>query len=273
MEPARAYNYFNRAPEFELAAYMLFAPVLVTLWVFSLYYFYFSGAISLPLMKSAVYFTVFLVFMEIFYKNWRTNSQFKAVIIEEDKVTKKNAKGVNGALNFSDVKEISVFKIPYILKYIVLKTSQDSIRLPLNVHGGRDMVERIFNNVKANGEQAAASGALKEKLSSEARRANTVQNLRIKQIPVLIRIIGSTAIFNCGAALIFWQSTVLMILIWGFISMFFPLGAYFFAERIHLKNLLENSNGKSKPKKDFAGNYLLAGFCALMANMIVAFFW
>jgi len=262
MEPARAYNYFNRSPEFELTAYLLFAPALVALWVFSLYYFHFTGAISLPLTKAAVYLTVFLIFMEIFYRNWRINSQLKAVIIKDESIIKKNANGVIGILNFADVKEIHTFKIPHIREWIILKSSQSAMRLPLNVHGSRDMVERIFNNI--NGDIAAA----KEELKSKARRANAVQNIRVKQIPVLIRVIGAAAIFNSGTALIFWKSTVLMTLVWGCVSMLFPLGAYFFIERPHLKSLLDNTDGK--PKKDFTKSYLLAGFCALMINMAAA---
>jgi len=267
MEPARAYNYFNRSPELELMLFLFFTPVLVTLWVFSLYYFYFSGAISLPLMKAAVYFTVFLIFSQIFYRNCRANSQFKAVIVDKEKIVKKSAGGIAGILNFADVKEICTLKIPYIKEWIVLKSSKSSMKLPLNVHGGRDMIERIFSGVKA---ETAADSALKERLISKARRAAILQNLRVKQIPVLIRVIGAAAIFNCGAALIFWESTVLITLIWGCASMLFPLCAYFLTERIHLKNLLGDFEGTQK--KEFAKNYLLAGFCAIMANMIAAFF-
>jgi len=271
MEPPRAYNYFNRSPEFELAVYLLFAPVLVTLWVFAIYYFYYSGAISLPLTRAAVYFTVFLIFVEIFYRNWRINSKFKAVIIENERIIKKSCKGVTGVINFADVKEIRTFKIPCVKEWIVLKSSQNSMSLPLKMHGGRDMVERIFNNAKRGAEAALGCDALREKLKSKSRRANTVQNVRVKQIPVLIRIIGATAIFNGGAAFLFWGSTILITLIWSCVSMFFPLCAYFLTERIHIKNLLESFDGK--PKKDFTKNYLLAGFCGIMANMIAAFFW
>ncbi|MCL2690078.1 MAG: hypothetical protein FWE57_09580 [Chitinispirillia bacterium] len=271
MESPRAYNYFNRFPEFELAAYLVSAPVLVTLWVFSLYYFYFSGAISLPLTKSAVYFTLFLIFMEIMYRNWRVSSQLKAIIIENERILKKNAYGVTGVFNFADIKEISTSKILCFKRQIVLKSSQNSMKFPLSVHGSRDMVERIFNNIKTDGELSAENSALKERLAEKSRRANIVQNLRVKQMETLIRVIGASAIFNCGAALIFWESTVLMILIWGFISMFFPLCAYFLTERIHLRNLFDGSNGK--PKINFTKEYLFAGFCAVMANMIAAFFW
>ncbi|MDR2728431.1 MAG: hypothetical protein LBB56_04805 [Chitinispirillales bacterium] len=270
MEPVRAYNYFNRSPEIELAAFLLFAPVLVTLWVFSFYYFYLSGAISLPIMKSSVYFTVFLIFSHIFYRNWRVNSKFKAVIIEEERILKKSAAGVRSVLNFADVKEIRAFIIPYIQEWIILKSSQKSMSVPLSVHGGRDMAERIFNNIKRSAEGTIEGYALKEKLKNEARRANIVQNLRVKQIPVLINVIGAAAIFNCGVALIFWESTVLEILIWGCASMLFPLGAYFLTEKIHLKNLLGNIDGK--PKKDFTRNYLFAGFCGFMVSMAAAFF-
>jgi hypothetical protein len=269
MEQIRAYGYFDRSFGVELAIFLFFSPTLVTLWTITAYYYYFTGILSLPLIKSAAYFTTFLIFSLVFYKNARFNSKFKAVIIEKEKIVKKGVKGITDTLPFAEITGVRLYKIPLIRRWIILKSSNNTLSVPLHVRGACGMVENIFKNMEKNN-NFTVNESDKQLLLNAARRSNTLQKVRIKNLPVVLRVTAATALFNAATALIFWESTLLITLIWGFCSMFFALTAYFITEIFHLKSLLEAPAGKQK--NTFFENYLLAGLCAALACMTTAFF-
>jgi len=269
MESVRAYSYFNRSFGVELAIFMFFGPTLVTLWTVTAYYYYFSGILSLPLIKSAIYFTTFFIFSEIFYKNFRVNSRYKAVIIEKNRVVKKSVRGITNALPFADITGVRMLKIPLAKRWIILESSKGSFFVPLHVRGARAMVENIFKNMEENNNFTVKNESDKQRILSSVRRSNTLQSLRIKHSDLLLRVTGAAALFNAAVAIVYWECTLLITLIWGFCSMFFVLLPYFITEAFHLKNLLESASGKQKIS--FEENYLLAGLCSLMACMVAAF--
>jgi hypothetical protein len=258
------YAYFDRSYKVELAIFMIFGPVLLTLWVVAGYVSYVSGQILLPLVKLAAYSTITLICALILYGNMRAIRKAGAVVVGREQIVKRGAGGVS-ALNCADIRGVRWSGIPFINRWMTLESPQKSLRLPLYIRDGHEMVEKVFAILEERGGFPFAGAAdLKARLCGAAKRFNVLHQLRAGHLPNLIRAATAAAIFSGGVAALFWDCTLLTTLIWGFVNMLFQAFAYFATEKLHVKKLLNGEDDGS-----FARSCALSGIIALLFGMAV----
>jgi len=271
------YAYFDRSFKAELAMFTVFTPVFVTLWVITAYYYYYSGHFPLQFFKISTYFTLAVIFTLIFYGNARTLARCKSVIVEQDRIVKKSARGAR-AVNCADISGIRPLKIPFIKRWAVLESPGRWFLLPLKVRNGNEMVEKIFGNIAERGTLLKNSAKTKEKLCAVSRRFNLLHDMRVRNMPNLLWAVTTAAIFNGAVASLYWERELIMTLSWGFVGMLFQIETYFWAEKFHLKRLLRgdsgnnNNNAGESPFAGYAGYYVLAGIVGLLLTMAVSVF-
>jgi hypothetical protein len=261
LEPATRYAYFERSYKAEAAIFLIFGPVLLTLWVVAGYVCYVSGQIMLPLVKLAAYFTITLIFALILYGNTRAIRRTGAVVVGREQIVKRGVGRVS-SLNCADIRGVRLAGIPFIWRWMVLESPQKSFSLPLCIRDGHDMVEKVFAILEERGIPVRGAARLKACLCGVSKRFNILQGLRAGNLPNLLRTATAAGIFSGGCAALFWDCTLLTTLIWGFINILLQAAAYFATERLHVKKLLNGGDDRS-----FAGNYALSGLIALLFGM------
>jgi hypothetical protein len=273
-KPASQYRYFDRSFKAELLIFMFFIPVLTVLWVVNGYYFYYSGGRGAgPLLRAAVYFSVTFTFALIFYGNARAIAKGKSVVLDGDRIIKRNAGAVT-AISCNDIKNIRLMGFPFaVRKWMVIESvsSQEPMRIRVFVRNGHKMVERIFGSLEERGLFIEGAGELKRRFYDAARRVNALQRLRDKHMPSLHKAITAAAVFSAATAVLFWQSGLIITTIAGLVSMILQVAAYFVAERFHVGKLLKRKEDKNAAGTDdsFASYYIIAGLLALFAGMLI----
>ena len=275
---AAQYGYFDRSFKAELAMFTIFAPALVTLWAVTVYaLYYYNRDFSVALLRISAYFTTAMIFTLIFYSNARTLARYKSVIVEKDRVVKKNARGIN-ALNCADISGIRPLKIPFIKRWAVLESPNRRFLLPLKVRNGCEMVEKIFGNVAERGTTLKNSAKIKERLCAVSKRFNVLHDMRLRNMPNLLWAVTIAAIFNGSVAYLYWEPELRFIMapVWGFVGMLFQIETYFWAERFHLKSLLrgggERVGAGDNPFAGYKGYYVLAGVVGILLTMVASVF-
>jgi hypothetical protein len=258
---ARAYKYFNRSFKVEVAFFMLLAPVLVTLWLFAAYYFYYSGRVSLSITRVAVYFTITSIFLQIFYGNFRMISRSKSVVVEKDRIIKKNI-GMTYTLLYSGITNIRRPKFLFFKRWMILETPQNSLSIPLYMCNGYEMVERIFGNLEKEGIFFEGLANLKQQFYNASKRFQILQELRARRLTNVLHIAAGVAAMNTVIAMLFWERGLVVALVWGYFNLCCQVGAYFFAEDFHVRKIFKTGADGS-----FSSYYLMAGLIALLLAM------
>jgi len=257
------YVYFDRSYRAELAMFMIFTPTLITLWAVVGGYYYYNGQIWFDIAKAAAYCTVTLIFALILYGNTRALRRAGSVIVGREQIVKRGAGGVS-ALNCADIRGVRWSGIPLIRRWITLETPQKSLRLPLYIRDGHEMIEKVFAILEERGLSFEGAAGLKARLCGMSKRFNILHNLRAGHLPNLIRAATASALFNGGVAALYWECTLLTTLLWGFMSMLLQALAYFAAERFYVNKLLNGEDGGP-----FDRSYALSGLIALLVGMAV----
>jgi hypothetical protein len=266
---AAQYGYFDRSFKAELAMFMVFGPALVALWTVTAYaLYYYNRDLTFTLLKISLYFTTAMIFTLIFYGNARTLARYKSVIVEEDRIVKKSARGIN-ALNCADISGIRPLKIPFIKRWAVLESPGRWFLLPLKVRNGHEMVEKIFGIVAGRGTILKNSDKTKARLCAVSRRFNVLHDMRVRNMPNLLWAVTIAALFNGSVALLCWERGFITALAWGFVGMLFQIETYFWAEKFHLKNLLRGREDESAGYQEY---YVLAGVIGILLTMAVSVF-
>jgi hypothetical protein len=256
------YPYLDRSFTIELALFMFFGPVLASLWFIVTFYYFYSGQISIPVLRSAIYFTITFLFARIFYGNVRTISQSKSVVIEDGKILKRSGRGITGFANCADVTGIRKLKIPFMKRWMALETQKELFLIPLGVRGGCGMVDRIFRDMQEQGSFLENAGAIRERLRDIARKINVLYDLRARNMPNLFKAATAAALLNCLASAHYWDRGLMFTLLYGILGMFLQISAYLAAEKLHLRKIIKNGDDNA------GGRYLLFGLSALLLGMI-----
>jgi hypothetical protein len=266
------YPYLDRSFTVELALFMFFGPVLASLWFIVTFYYFYSGQISMPVLRSAIYFTITFLFARIFYGNVRAISQSKSVVIEDGKILKRSGRGITGLANCSDVTGIRRLKIPFMKRWMALETQKELFLVPLRVRGGRGMVDKIFNGIQEQGSFFENAGAIRERLRNIARKINVLYDLRAQNMPNLFKAATAAALLNCLASAHYWDRGLMFTLRYGILGMLLQIAAYLAAEKLHLRKIIkngdDNAGGAGGENARCGGHYLLFGLSALLLGMI-----
>jgi hypothetical protein len=263
---AHTYQCFNRSFRVELALSMLVAPMLVALWVFAVYYYYYSGVVPLPIVKAAVYFTITFIFAQIFYGNFRQTSMSKSIIIEKDKIIKKSA-GVTYTLGYAGITNIFRPELFFFKKSMVFEASQNSLSIPLYTRGGHEMVERVFGNLEESGLFFEGLASLKQRFYDASKRFQILYQLRSERLATALRISAGVAILNAVIAMAYWERGLVVSMVWGYFNLCCQIGAYLFTEDCHVKKILKHDSPAAGDS--FSTYYVLAGLIALLLTMIL----
>jgi len=256
------YAYFDRSYKVELALFMIFGPALLTLWAATGGIYYYTEHISLPFLKASLYFTVAMIFALILYGNTRAIRRTGAVVVGREQIVKKSASGVR-VLNCADINGVRRSGFPF-LRWMVLESPKKSLRVPLYVRDGHEMVEKVFAILEERGLFFEGAASLKASLRGASMRFNIEHALHAGHLPNLVRAATAAAIFNGGVAALYWERGLIPAILWGIMNMLFQAIAHFATERLHVEKLLSG-----KDDGTFAGNYALAGVAALIFGMAV----
>jgi hypothetical protein len=272
LEALSQYRYFDRWYRIELALFVLFGPLLVTLWSVIAWYYHHSDRLPAPILKPAVYVTVAFLFARIFYRNFGAIARSKTVVIDGEKVSKRNAGKIN-AFNLAEISGVRLPEFPLPKRWMILETfeSKGTFLLPVYIRNGHRMIDRIFKIMEEKGLRVNGAANMRDRLYNAARRYNVLQKMRAKQMHNMFLAAAAVAFLSAAAVLVYWERGLLMALAWGFINMLLQTAAYFTVETAHLKRLLK-SDGKAGEDTAFAGYYVLGGLSALLIGMTAGIF-
>jgi hypothetical protein len=268
------YPLFPRVFGAELALYVFFSPPLLTLWIFAAYYYYMSGAVSVPIVKVAAYYTAVFVFAVLFYGNTRAIRQARGVVLDGGRIVKKGAWG-GAALECADVTGVSCTKNPLFNRRMVLQLAKGGFSLPLNVRDGHKMVEAVFENLAALGRPSGVdekkTADVKRRLYAVALRYNALYRLRGAHIRNFVKFAAAAAAFNGFVAAAYWEQGLVIALMWALAGMMFQTLAYLAAEKVWALGI--NKNGGADAIDAMVGGFqtthAMSALAALLAGMVL----
>ncbi len=274
------YARFGRSFGFEFAFLVFLTPPLIVLWAFAAYYYYVSGAISFPILKVAVYYTAGFALARFMYGNSRAVRRDKGVVLDEERIVKKDGGGVSFA-EYADIRGIRGTVNPLFNKKMVVASAEGKTTLPLNLNGSYKMVETVFEKSAALGhlkEDEKKTAAAKRGLYVTALQYNALYKLRERYMPAFVAVLFVAALFNGAVAMLYWERGLAAALAWGFAGMMFQTLGYLAAERLWARRLfgrayndpdrgashINDEDGRGR----FKSTHAAAATAALLVNMI-----
>lgn len=245
------YTRFPRSFGFEYIAFVFMCPPLVVLWFFVASYYYLSGAISMPILKAAIYYSAAFAFALLLYGNDRATRKTRGVAIDGGRIIKKGLFGIT-ELQCDEATGVRCTKNPLFKRRMVLKSASGSLSLPLNVRNGYKMVAAIFDKLAVNGvfRETSETEAVKRRLCGLAVRYGALYRLRGKYMRNFITAVSVAAVLNITTAMLYWERGLLLALAWGLGGMMFQTLAYLIAEKIWARKLHASMDSANRTDTD-----------------------